>query len=225
MPPDFGGGAALRYLGDDLEQYRRSYEAKSGVDDNAWWRLVELCRQLQESDDARLLRDLPQILDIDAALWFLALDNALLDGDGYLSRGSDYGLFLDEHGVFHVFPYDSNEVLATEGGPGGPRRGGRGGSGPGGNAPGGDGPGGDAPGGMRRGGPMGANPDQGPLAGADDAARPLAHRLLAIPQWRAIYLAHLRALVDSMDWQRLGPTVQQLHGLIAEAVQQDTRKL
>ena len=28
-------------------------------------------------------------------MWFLALDNAMLDGDGYLSRGSDYGLFLD----------------------------------------------------------------------------------------------------------------------------------
>lgn len=192
VPPEFGGSAALVYQGDDVERYRRLYEAKSGVDDQAWQRLIALCRLLAEADDAELQRELPSMLDIDGAAWFLALDNALLDGDGYLSRGSDYGLFLDQHGVFHVFPYDSNEVLGG-GGPGRGRRGppgqdGRGGQGlPGGEPPdGGDRrgpPGFDGGRGMRRGGPMGANPNQGVLAGAEDQNRPLCRRLLSVPQW------------------------------------------
>ena len=49
-----------------------------------------------------------------------ALDNVFIDGDGYLSRGSDYLLYQDRrHGRFHPIFYDSNETFRHAGG-GGP---------------------------------------------------------------------------------------------------------
>lgn len=212
VPANFSGGSALAFQGDEIEPYRRLYEAKGTVEDAHWWRLVELCRQLAESDDERLVRDLPEILDIDGALWFLALDNALLDGDGYFSRGSDYGLYLDPTGVFHLVPHDSNEILGA-------------GEGPGGGGPGG--PGGGR-GGMRGpGGPGGrVSPDQGVLTGADDPRKPLVRRLLGIPQWRARYAWYMRQLaLHGLDWSRLAPFVQSVHELADPLVKADTRKL
>lgn len=230
VPANFSGSGGLRWLGEDQGAYRRFYEAKGEVSEGQWQRLVELCRELEELDDELLARDLPDILDIDAALWFLALDNALLDGDGYLSRGSDYALYLDPGNVFHVLPYDNNEVLHVggPGGPGGPGGfGGRGGADRPGAAPGGAAPPGTGPGGGRRGGPGApANPNQGALAGADNAQRPLLRRLLANPAWRQRYLAFLRTIAtDAFDWQNLGGFVQQSHALIRDAVLADTRKL
>lgn len=205
VPANFSGSSALAFQGDELEPYRRLYEPKGTVEDAHWWRLVELCRQLAESDDERLVRDLPDILDVDGALWFLALDNALLDGDGYFSRGSDYGLYLDPTGVFHLVPHDSNEVLGAGEGPGGGGRGGM--SGPGG------------PGGR-------VSPDQGVLTGADDARKPLLKRLLGIPEWRARYAAYLRQLAEhGLDPARLEPFVRATQELIAPLVKADTRKL
>jgi hypothetical protein len=58
------------------------------------------------------------MLDIDEALWFLALDNALINGDGYWVRASDYNIYLDENGKFHIIPHDMNETFQAGGGPG-----------------------------------------------------------------------------------------------------------
>ncbi len=125
IPPDFSGGGALRDLGDDEADYRRNYVLKSDEDPKAWTRLKDLCQLLEHGEDAEIITSLPDYLDIDDALWFLAIDNAILDGDGYYSRGSDYALWLDSKGRFHPVARDGNEVLGSgEGGPGG--RGGRG---------------------------------------------------------------------------------------------------
>jgi hypothetical protein len=48
------------------------------------------------------------------------------NGDGVWARASDYSLYLDEKGRFHVMPYDANETFSTGGGPGGPGASGRG---------------------------------------------------------------------------------------------------
>ena len=49
-----------------------------------------------------------------AALKFLALDVALVNSDGFWSRASDYSIYQDEKGRFHVIPHDMNE--ASDGG-------------------------------------------------------------------------------------------------------------
>ena len=58
------------------------------------------------------------MLDIDETLWFLALDNALVNSDGYWTRASDYSLYRDPDGRFHILPHDVNEGLGGEGGRG-----------------------------------------------------------------------------------------------------------
>jgi hypothetical protein len=202
VPPDFGGNGGLRYLGEEPAAYKRSYDLKSDDNERAWRGLVDLCGALADAPTERLPEILPQHLDVDAALWFLAMDFALGDDDGYYSRASDYLLYRDPKGRFHPIPRDNNEILlGARGGPGGRggmRPGGPGASGPppdfGG--PGGPPPGGQAPGGRGgRGGPGGGTATT-PLQGAARADRPLLHKLLAVPQWRARYLANLRAIAD-----------------------------
>jgi hypothetical protein len=92
---------------------------------------------LNETPPEKLEAALEPILDVDGALKFLALDNALINNDGYWIRTSDYSIYEDEKGRFHILPQDANESFVRPGGPrfgrgGGPGgRGGRGGFGPG----------------------------------------------------------------------------------------------
>ena len=183
------------------------------------------------------------ILDIDGALWFLALDNALVNNDGYWIRASDYSLFRDEQGKFHVIPHDANETFQSNAGFGPPGGGfGRGGGrrrrpwwrcraravGPG-LVPAGPGPGG----GPGRG--PGANPgaagravgiELDPLVGLNDARKPLRSRLLAVPALKARYLDHVRTIADDwLDWNKLKPVVDQYRSLIEKEIEADTRKL
>ena len=55
-------------------------------------------------------------LDIDETLWFLALDNALMNCDGYWVPTGDFDLYLDEEGRFHLIPRDANEAFREPGG-------------------------------------------------------------------------------------------------------------
>lgn len=126
-----GADGGLRYLGDDLEEYKARFEMKSNDGKKAWNALVNLCKVLNETPLDQLQAELDPILDIDGTLKFLALDNALVNSDGYWTRASDYSLFLDFAGKFHIIPHDMNEAFALAGhGPPGFR--GRGGFGPGG---------------------------------------------------------------------------------------------
>jgi hypothetical protein len=214
VPPDFAGGGGLRFLGEDPAAYRRNYQLKSGESESAWNGLVALCNVLANAPDERLEAILPQHLDIEGTLWFLALDFVLGDDDGYFSRASDYLLYRDPKGRFHPVPRDNNEMLLGPRG-GGPRPGGAppAGAGP---VAGGDGPrpprapqggpvdaaggpaGGGPPGGARRGpGGPGGGTATTPLQGASRADRPLLHRLLAVPAWRERYLANVRTIATT----------------------------
>ncbi|MCE2403444.1 CotH kinase family protein, partial [Candidatus Poribacteria bacterium] len=65
-----------------------------------------------------------------------------------------------------------------------------------------------------------------PIAHEGNAARPLIHRLLSNPEWRARYLAHVRTVADEwLDWDVLGPIVKEYQELIDAEVQQDDKKL
>ena len=127
-PGSPGGRASLAYLGDDVEAYKRVYEIKSQDDPKVWADLIKLCKVLNETPADHLEEALAPILDIDGALKFLALDNALINNDGYWIRTSDYSIYQDTKGRFHILPQDSNETFARPGGPG--PGGGRGGFGP-----------------------------------------------------------------------------------------------
>ncbi len=156
VPGSPNGQGGLNYLGDDAAAYKRIYEIKTKDDAKSWTALIKLCKVLDSTPPDKLEEALAPLLDIDGVLKFLAVDNALVNNDGFWTRASDYSIYLDIKGRFHFVPHDANETFSTGGGPGGPggRRGGFGGGGPGGFG----GPGGRGGQGGDSGGPDGFGP-------------------------------------------------------------------
>ncbi|MGE5191156.1 MAG: CotH kinase family protein [Deltaproteobacteria bacterium] len=235
-----GGGGGLDYLGDNVEDYKRRYEIKSDDDEKSWKHLIAFCKILNETPIDKLEEALDPIVDIDGLLWFLALDVSLINCDGYWIRASDYSIFREAKGKFHILPHDMNEAFRPAGGPGFGPPGGFGGRGgfPGG--PPGAGPRGPEgrPGGAEgrpgagggRGGPdagpRGGAVDLDPLIGLDDPRKPLRSRVLAVPKLRERYLQHVRTIAEeSLDWKVLGPVVARYRALIEKEIEADTRKL
>ena len=193
VPGSPRGRAGLEYLGDSIDFYRNLYEIKTKNVEKSWSDLVRLCRLLSTTPPGKLEAVLAPHLDIDGALKFLALEVALVNTDGYWTRASDYSIYQDEAGRFHILPYDFNEAMGVQG-PG--RRGSHGG------------------------------PSLDPLVGADDQAKPLRSKLLAVPALRERYLEYVRDIAERwMDWDRLSPMVRQYQSLIEAEVKADGRKL
>jgi len=255
VPGSPGGRGGLEYFGEDIADYKRVYEIKSNDSAKDWAALVNLTKVLNQTPADKLEAALAPILDIDGALKFLALEAVLVNNDGYWVRASDYSIYLDPSGKFHILPHDANETFAAGGGRGG-RRGGfgppppgapgapgapggpAGPGGPGGPAggdvfilrggPDGAGPGGPGGQGARRGGGpgMGGGPTLDLLVGLEDAGKPLRSKLLAVPALRAKYLGYAREIATKwLDWRTLGPLVTKYQALVAADVKADTRKL
>ena len=201
-----GRGGALTYSGDDPETYKETYQLKTRNIEDPWKDLIALCKMLDPStSDAELVEKLPSILNIDQVLWQLAVSNVFMDDDGYIHKGGDYSIYQDVNGRFHLVPHDNNESIRFG-------RSGRGG------------PGGGGPGGWSWGNLVGGMVS--PVAHEDNTSRPLIHRLLSNPQWRARYLAHVRTVANEwLDWDVLGPIITEYMALIDAEVQQDDKKL
>ena len=117
VPPSREGG--LIYIGEDPDSYQGAYQLKTNNAPNAWKDLIALCETLDKSPDDQLEGELSRIFNVDRALWFLALENVFIDNDGYFSRASDYAIYQDPLGRFHLLPQDNNETFRYAGG-GGP---------------------------------------------------------------------------------------------------------
>jgi spore coat protein CotH len=110
--PHARGG--LEYLGDAAEPYKTHYEIKSKDEPASWAALAKLCKVLNETPASQLPAALEPILDVDGVLKFLAIDVALVNTDGYWTRASDYNIYRDGSGRFHIFPHDFNEAFGPE---------------------------------------------------------------------------------------------------------------
>ena len=199
VPGSPAGQGGLEYLGEDETPYKRIYEIKTKDEPASWRDLIRLCRVLNKTETNMLEAELSKVLDVDGALKFLALENALINSDGYWIRSSDYSLCQDEKGRFHIIPHDANETFSP---PERPRFGG----------------GGDEGEGNR----VGLNP----FAGAENSSRPLLNRLLAVPELRARYAGYVRQIAEKwLDWKKLGPIAQEYHALIEADVKSDPHKL
>jgi spore coat protein CotH len=236
------GGGGMAYLGDDPAFYETHYEMKSGKKKD-WEAFIELCKVLHETPIDNLESELRMRMDVDGLLWFLALDNALINCDGYWIRASDYSICRDSDGLFHILPHDMNEAFRRPMGPGmgggrpgmagGPQPGGRGSArnrrdqanernnnrnnGPAGGPPPGFGP----PGGMATNGV-----ELDPLVGLDDPNKPLRSRVLNVPSLRKQYLENIRTIAnESLNWDSLGNVVESYRELIDNEVKADTKKL
>ena len=227
VPGSPRGKGGLNYIGDKIKDYEERYEMKSGDDDD-WKALIALCKTLTETPLEELEAALEPQLDIDGALWFIALDCALINSDGYWTRASDYSIYRGKDGRFRLIPHDMNEGfraarLGRPPGRGGPPELGR--------PPGRGGPPelGRPPG---RGGPPqqdGANAPNGlhldPLIALDDPEKPLRSRLLSVPALRDRYLEKVRHIAQQdLDWTKLGPKVAAYRDLIGKEIAADTRK-
>ena len=212
------GQGGLDYTGDNVEDYKKRYEMKSG-DDEDWQALIKLCKTLSETPADQLEAAVSPLLDVESVLWFLALDCGLLNSDGYWIRASDYSLYRDKEGKFHLIPGDMNEAFRAAGGPG--FGGLRGGPGPG------------RP--QQRQSDEAARPQPAivsggglkldPLTGLDDAKKPLRSKLLAVPSLRERYLTNVRTLAEKdLDWKNLGAVVARYRELAGKEVAADTRK-
>jgi hypothetical protein len=237
------GGGGLSYMGDEIELYEKKYEMKSGKKKD-WKALIELCRILDQSSPDELETELRKVLDVDGLLWFLALDNALINCDGYWIRASDFSMYRDTDGIFHILPHDMNEAFRRPMGPGmggpgmGGPMGGRGRGGPGGAVPGGPSlPPNDQPGAPRQPGGEGFRPpfammpavngvELDPLVGLDDPSKPLRSKVLVVPSLRRKYLENIKTIADqSMAWEKIGPVIAQYRSLMDKEVELDTKKL
>lgn len=109
----------LAYRGDSPANYPRQYELLSATDERqAWSDLINLTKSLASSNQENYETVLAPVLNIDRALWFIALENVLIDNDGYWIRASDFMFYQDTNGRFHMVPHDNNETFKTPGGPG-----------------------------------------------------------------------------------------------------------
>ena len=220
VPGHPGASAGLNYIGENVQDYKRHYEIRTKDNDKDWKALIKLCKVLNQTPPDKLEAALKPILDIDSVLWFLAIDNAVINDDGYWTRASDYSLYRDPKGKFHVIPCDTNETFHPMGfGPGGfgGPKGGKGG-------PGGFGKGPQDGGGFAKGkgGPYALDP----LVGMNNQRTPLYGKLLAVPSLREKYLKNMRTLAsDDLNWQKLQPLIAQYRALIENEVAIDTRKL
>jgi hypothetical protein len=193
------GRAGLEYLGEDISQYKALYEIKTKDDVESWKALAQLCKVLNQTPVDKLEAALSPLLDIDGALKFLAVEVALVNSDGYWTRASDYSIYRDPTGKFHIVSHDVNEGLGGEGGGGG--FGGFGGFGGGGT-------------------------QLNPLVSIDDPSKPLRSKLLAVPALRQKYLEYVRDIATRwLDWNAIEPMLKSAHNLIAAEVRLDTRKL
>jgi hypothetical protein len=68
--------------------------------------------------------------------------------------------------------------------------------------------------------------NKSPMDGETLITRPLISKLLAVPELRQRYLAHVRTiLAESFDWNILGPEIETYQALIGNEVRADTKKL
>ena len=98
-PADITRRSNLTWLGEDLAAYRKHYEAKSTVaGDSGLMALRELIRLLAAPVGAGGLADsafearIGSVLDVDAALWYLAANNVFMNYDSYYF-GHNYFLY------------------------------------------------------------------------------------------------------------------------------------
>jgi hypothetical protein len=190
-----GGRAGLEYLGEDIESYKYLYEIKTKDDPESWKALIQLCKVLNQTPADKLEAALAPLLDVDAALRFLAIDVALVNSDGYWTRASDYSLYRDPDGRFHILPHDVNEGLGGEGG-------GRGFGGFGGGA--------------QLDPLVGLNDPGKPLRSKLLAVPALRQKYLG-------YVRDIAT--KWLDWNAIYPTLKAAHDLIGPEVRLDTRKL
>jgi spore coat protein CotH len=118
--PGGGGGgfasaaSAFSYLGATVSSYSQNYELKSDNSTNAWAHLVHAIDVLNNTSSAELRDKVEDVFAVDRWLWFLAIENILVDDDSYWNKGADYAFYYEpESGRIHPVEHDGNESFTA----------------------------------------------------------------------------------------------------------------
>jgi len=108
----WGGNSALKYLGQDTLAYQKYYTLKSGDVENPWQYLVDGCYALYQAK-ATNSDNTEKYLDVDAILWYLAIENIFTDDDSYVNKGKDDYLvyFNPVDNRLNTLEYDGNSTF------------------------------------------------------------------------------------------------------------------
>ena len=185
----------LTYLGTNPESYKSQYDINV-ENQTPWLDLIKLCDVLNNTSMNQLPQELPKVLNVDNALWYIALQNILSNTDSYLGTGNDYLAYHDVyHDRFMIMPWDLNTTFGGYDW-------------------------------RRLLGAQGLKVMSPYYKGSSSDKRPLITQLLAVPVWKERYLAHFRTMLDDFfKWEFLGPLVAKYQKLIENDVKADTKKL
>lgn len=113
--PGWGDGTAgMNYLGADTSTYQEYYDLKSSDIENPWQKLVDACQTLSTATTSNM-ETVRAKIDIDKALWFLAVENIFTDDDSYIMKGKmDYYVYYEpETDRTTPLEYDGNSSFQT----------------------------------------------------------------------------------------------------------------
>ena len=113
--PGWGDGkAGMNYLGADTSTYQEHYELKSSDIEDPWQKLIDAC-QILGTATASNMETVSAKIDIDKALWFLAVENIFSDDDSYIMKGKmDYYVYYEpETDRTTPLEYDGNSTFQT----------------------------------------------------------------------------------------------------------------
>ena len=183
----------LTWQGPDTAKYRANYELKTNEARNDYSDLVGFIEKLNTLPVQRIATELPSLLNVDRALWYIAFCNVLCNLDSYIGSGHNYYAYhnpTDDR--FSIIPWDLNEVLGT----------------------------------FSQQLSLGERERLSFAYGETSPARPLVAKLLAVPEFRARFIAHYRTILSETFtrayWE---PRIQRYQDLIRADVAADTNKL
>ena len=185
-----GIGSSLEYLGADSTCYEDYYEIQS---DFGWEEMKNLTYQLDQNPN-----NIEQHFDVDRGIWFLALNNLLVNLDSYIGPFcQNYYLFQDDNSRFLPVFWDFNESfghfsMINTPGPGNP--------------------------------PATTQDlqEMDPFLRDGDATRPICNILFADPTYRKMYVAHIKTIIEEFFSNNYyHQKSDSLHSTISAAFQSD----
>jgi hypothetical protein len=181
-------GSALKYTSPDSNCYYNNYELES---ESGWSKLVRLMQTLNQD-----ISQIEKYLDVDRALWMLALNNFYVNLDSYSGSGHNYLVYENSLGRFNTIMWDLNEFYGafTNAGMGGQLT-------------------------------VAQMQQLDPLLHINNAERPLISKLFNKPEWKKRYLAHIYTILsEAKNTNGYETDGLALQNLISSSVANDVNK-
>lgn len=152
-------GSALKFVTTDSACYYNSYEQESSA---GWKEFISMMQVLGQTPS-----NIESTLDVDRALWMLALNNFYVNLDSYSGSGHNYLMYQNDLGRFYTIPWDFNEFYGafTNAGTGASLN-------------------------------LMQMQQLDPLLHLTNPERPLISKLFSIPKYKRRYLAHLNTILE-----------------------------